>query len=210
MPERFVLLTTLNAATQRVPAREVLREAAFTARVGDRIDEAALRDFLVRMGFSQSPTVTEPGDYAVRGGIIDIYPPGEGGPVRLDLFGDVLDGARRFDPATQRTTEKLIWCELAPVSEVILDEAAITRFRQNYRIEFGAAGTRRSALRGGQRRAQASGHRNTGCRSSTTGWRRCSTICPSATITLDDQVDARAAGALGQHRRPVRDPARWR
>jgi transcription-repair coupling factor (superfamily II helicase) len=77
----------------------------------------------------------------VRGGIVDIYPPGEGGPVRLDLFGDVLDGARRFDPATQRTTEKLEVVELAPVSEVILDEAAITRFRQNYRIEFGSAGT---------------------------------------------------------------------
>jgi len=141
MPARFVLLTTLNAAGQRLPAREVLREAAFTARVGNRIDEGALRAFLVRMGFSQSPTVMEPGDYAIRGGIIDIFPPGEGGPVRLDLFGDVLDGARRFDPATQRTTEKLDAVELAPVSEVILDEAAITRFRQNYRIEFGAAGT---------------------------------------------------------------------
>ena len=141
MPKRFVLLTTLNAATQRVPAREVLRDAAFSARVGDRIDEEGLRSFLVRMGFTQSPTVMEPGDYAVRGGIIDIYPPGDSGPVRLDLFGDVLDGARRFDPATQRTTKKLDMIELAPVSEVILDEAAITRFRQNYRIEFGAAGT---------------------------------------------------------------------
>ena len=76
----------------------------------------------------------------MRGGIIDIYPPGAGGPVRLDLFGDVLDGVRRFDPASQRTTEKLSRVELAPASEVILDEAAITRFRQNYRIEFGAAG----------------------------------------------------------------------
>src|SRR6056297_4033545 len=141
MPKRFVLLTTLNAATQRVPAREVLTEAAFTARVGDRIDEAGLRGFLVRMGFTQAPTVTEPGDYAVRGGIIDIYPPGEAGPVRLDLFGDVLDGARRFDPATQRTTDTLQKIELAPVSEVILDEESIRRFRQNYRIEFGAAGT---------------------------------------------------------------------
>jgi transcription-repair coupling factor (superfamily II helicase) len=141
MPSQFVLLTTLNAATQRVPARALLREAAFTARVGSRVDETALRQFLVRMGFSQSPTVMEPGDYAIRGGIIDIFPPGEGGPVRLDLFGDMLDGARRFDPATQRTTEKLDVIELAPVSEVILDEAAITRFRQNYRIEFGAAGT---------------------------------------------------------------------
>ncbi len=139
-PARFVLLTTLAAATQKVPARAVLRDAAFVARVGDRIDEAALRGFLVRMGFSQSPTVTEPGDYSVRGGIIDIFPPGDGGPVRLDLFGDVLDGARRFDAATQRTTEKLSVVELAPVSEVILDEAAITRFRQTYRIEFGAAG----------------------------------------------------------------------
>jgi transcription-repair coupling factor (superfamily II helicase) len=141
MPEKFVLLTTVSGAMQRVPAREVLREAAFTARVGDRVNEAGLRQFLVRMGFSQSPTVMEPGDYAVRGGIIDIFPPGEGGPVRLDFFGDVLDGARRFDAATQRTTEKLSVVELAPVSEVILDDAAITRFRQNYRIEFGAAGT---------------------------------------------------------------------
>lgn len=140
-PSRFVLLTTLNAATQRLPARDVLREASFTASVGDRIDEEGLRNFLVRMGFSQAPTVMEPGDYAIRGGIIDVFPPGEGGPVRLDLFGDVLDGARRFDPASQRTTDKLSAVEFAPVSEVILDEAAITRFRQNYRIEFGAAGT---------------------------------------------------------------------
>src|SRR6056297_1004240 len=141
MPSRFVLLTTLSAATQRVPARRLLSEAAFTAQVGSRIDEDGLRTFLVRMGFTQSPTVMEPGDYAIRGGIIDIYPPGHAGPVRLDLFGDVLDGARRFDPASQRTTETLDKVDLAPVSEVILDEAAITRFRQNYRLEFGAAGS---------------------------------------------------------------------
>lgn len=141
MPKGFILLTTLNAATQRLPARALLKEAAFCATVGNRVDEEGLRNFLVRMGFVQAPTVTEPGDYAIRGGIIDIFPPGETGPVRLDFFGDVLDGARRFDPATQRTTEKLQVVELAPVSEVILDDASITRFRQNYRLEFGAAGT---------------------------------------------------------------------
>ncbi|NDW52159.1 transcription-repair coupling factor [Aliiroseovarius sp. PrR006] len=138
---RFVLLTTLNSVTQRLPARATLAEASFMAQVDQLLDVDALRAFLVRMGFSQSPTVMEPGDFAVRGGIIDIFPPGESGPVRLDLFGDVLDGVRRFDPATQRTTESLKGIELAPVSEVILDEAAITRFRQNYRIEFGAAGS---------------------------------------------------------------------
>ena len=141
MTGRFVLLTTLNAATQRLPAREVLREAAFSAHVGDRVDEARLKAFLTRMGFSPSTTVSEPGDYAIRGGIIDIYPPGPGGPVRLDLFGDVLDGARRFDPETQRTTEKLKSVDFAPVSEVILDDAAISRFRQNYRVAFGAGGS---------------------------------------------------------------------
>lgn len=141
MPDKFILLTSMAAATQRLPARSLLRDAAFKANVGDRINEKALRDFLIRMGFTQSPTVMEPGDYAVRGGIIDIFPPGQSGPVRLDLFGDVLDGARRFDPASQRTTEQLKMIELAPVSEVILDDRAITRFRQNYRIAFGAAGT---------------------------------------------------------------------
>ncbi|SEG00074.1 transcription-repair coupling factor [Jhaorihella thermophila] len=187
MPQRFVLLTTLNAATQRVPAREVLREAAFTARVGQRIDEEALRAFLVRMGFVQAPTVTEPGDYAIRGGIIDIYPPGAAGPVRLDLFGDILDGARRFDPATQRTTERLEVLELAPVSEVILDEPAILRFRQNYRIEFGAAGSDDPLYE-----AVSAGRKHQGVEHWLPFFHdRLETLfdyLPQATVTLDDQV----------------------
>ncbi len=138
---KFVLLTTLAAVTQRMPSRAVLRGAGFSARIDQRIDEAALRGFLVRMGFTQTPTVMEPGDWSPRGGIIDIWPPGQPQPVRLDMFGDTLDGLRRFDPVTQRTTDTLKLIELAPVSEVILDGPAITRFRQNYRIEFGAAGT---------------------------------------------------------------------
>ncbi len=141
VPGPFVLLTTLSAAQQRVPARDTVAGASFAAQVGRRIDEGALRAWLVRMGFAQSPTVTEPGDFAIRGGIFDIFPPGETGPVRLDLFGDVLDSARRFDPVSQRSLERLERVEFAPVSEIILDDAAITRFRQNYRIEFGAAGS---------------------------------------------------------------------
>ena len=142
LPGAFVVLSTLNAVTQRIPAREVVRASSFRAVVGDRVDEARLKAFLARMGFSPVSTVAEPGDYAIRGGIVDIFPPGPGGPVRLDFFGDVLDGARRFDAETQRTVEKLKSVDFAPVSEVVLDEAGITRFRQNYRVEFGAAGTR--------------------------------------------------------------------
>jgi transcription-repair coupling factor (superfamily II helicase) len=141
LPTPFVLLTTVNGATQKVPARATVEAASFTATVGQRVNEAKLKDFLARMGFSPVSTVAEPGDYALRGGIIDIFPPGHGGPVRLDFFGDTLDGLRRFDPETQRTTEKLKTVDLSPVSEVILDEASITRFRQTYRIEFGAGGS---------------------------------------------------------------------
>ncbi len=186
-PKQFILLTSLNAATQRLPARAVLKEAVFYGEVDRRIDEDALRKFLVRMGFSQSPTVMEPGDYAIRGGIIDIFPPGESGPVRLDLFGDVLDSARRFDPVSQRTTEKLSSIELAPVSEVILDEAAITRFRQNYRIEFGAAGSDDPLYE-----AVSAGRKHQGVEH----WlpffhEQLETLfdyLPQATVTLDDQV----------------------
>ena len=141
MPKNYVVLTTLSGACQRVPARATLKNAVFHLSVQSRVDEKALRAFLVRMGFVQTPTVMEAGDYAVRGGILDIFPPGETGPVRLDFFGDTLDGIRQFDSATQRTTKSLKSVELFPVSEVILDEESIRRFRQNYRIEFGAAGT---------------------------------------------------------------------
>jgi transcription-repair coupling factor (superfamily II helicase) len=124
-----------------VPARATVKAAVFRASVHSRVDEQALRAFLVRMGFVQTPTVMEPGDYSIRGGIIDIFPPGLSEPIRLDFFGDTLDGIRQFDPATQRTVKTLETVDLSPVSEVILDEASIRRFRQNYRIEFGAAGT---------------------------------------------------------------------
>lgn len=134
-----VILTTLNAATQKIPPSAVVATSSFTAVVGKQINVENLRTYLVRMGFSQAPTVMEPGDYAIRGGLIDIFPPGASGPVRLDLFGDVLDGARRFEAATQRTIEKISRIELAPVSEVILDEESIQRFRSNYRHTFGAA-----------------------------------------------------------------------
>jgi len=137
----FIVLTTVAAITQRVPARDVLKQSSFTATVGKQINEKELRSFFTRMGFTQAPTVMEPGDYAIRGGLIDVFPPGDSGPVRLDLFGDVLESARRFDVENQRTVAKLSRIELAPVSEVILDAASIQRFRSCYRHEFGAAGT---------------------------------------------------------------------
>ena len=136
----LVLLTTLNAITQYIPKRTIVSNNSFVAIVGRTINVKELRSYFSKMGFVQTPTVTEPGDYAIRGGIIDVFPPGESGPVRMDLFGDELESARRFDPVTQRTVENLDRIEFAPVSEVILDDVSINRFRNNYRKEFGSAG----------------------------------------------------------------------
>jgi transcription-repair coupling factor (superfamily II helicase) len=185
----FVLLTTMTAVTQRLPARDVIRAASFSARVGTRVDEGHLKSFLSRMGFSPVSTVAEPGDYAIRGGIVDIWPPGNSGPVRLDFFGDTLDGLRRFDPVSQRTTEKLNAIDLAPMSEVILDDASITRFRQNYRVEFGAAGSDDPLYE-----AVSAGRKHAGMEH----WlpffhERLETLfdyLPDASVLLDDQVTA--------------------
>ncbi|MEM8841232.1 MAG: DEAD/DEAH box helicase, partial [Pseudomonadota bacterium] len=133
-----VVITTLNAATQRVPRPAMVAEASFIARANQLIDTEELVGWLSGMGFNRVSTVIEHGDFAVRGGIIDIFPPGDAHAVRLDFFGDVLESARRFDVETQRTIEKVARVELAPASEVILGEAAITRFRQRYREIFGA------------------------------------------------------------------------
>ncbi|HUF57039.1 MAG TPA: transcription-repair coupling factor [Thermohalobaculum sp.] len=133
-----VVVTTLAAAEQRVPARRTVSENSFTAAVESQVDVDRLTGWLGRMGFNRTSTVVEHGDFAVRGGIIDIYPPGADLPLRLDFFGDVLEGVRRFDPESQRTVEKIGRVELAPASEVILDDDAVTRFRKRYRETFGA------------------------------------------------------------------------
>ncbi len=136
-----VILTSINAAIQRVPAREVIKEASFTAKAGTRIDPEKLMRYLTRNGYTRSSTVVEPGDFAVRGGIIDIFPPGRAKPLRLDFFGDVLETIKRFDPATQLSADRVDRLALAPVSETPLTPEIIERFRRRYRDQFGAAGS---------------------------------------------------------------------
>lgn len=132
-----LLLTTVNAATQRVTPKEALRRAGFSARVGARVDVDQMLGFLTRNGYLRTETVREPGEYAQRGGIIDLFPPGYEEPLRLDLFGDELEGIRSFDPVSQRTDKKLSHLTLRPVTEFFLDEESIARFRSGYRELFG-------------------------------------------------------------------------
>jgi transcription-repair coupling factor (superfamily II helicase) len=133
------LLTTVHALVQKVPPRQVFLGSALTLRRGGRMSQERLIAFLEGNGYGRTGTVMEPGEYAVRGGILDLFPAGEAEPVRLDLFGDEIEALRRFDPSTQRGGAAVGAITLRPVGEVFLDPASIERFRIAYRDLFGAA-----------------------------------------------------------------------
>jgi transcription-repair coupling factor (superfamily II helicase) len=134
-----VLLTTVNAALQRVPARDLVARQSLAAAPGNAIPMQRIIDWLELNGFLRASTVREPGDYAVRGGIVDLFAPGMDAPVRLDFFGDTLESIRSFDAETQRTSGQLRALSLVPVAEFQLTRESIQRFRQGYLAAFGAA-----------------------------------------------------------------------
>jgi transcription-repair coupling factor (superfamily II helicase) len=140
-----VLLTTVNAAVQRVPAKNLLALQALSIAPGNMLAMDGIVRWLELNGFMRASTVREAGEYAVRGGIIDLFPPGLHDPVRLDFFGDTLESIRAFDPETQRTTCQLRALDLVPMSEVRLTSDSMRRFRQAYVAHFGAQ-TRGDAL----------------------------------------------------------------
>ena len=134
-----VLLTTVNAVLQRVPERAVIAKQSLSVAPGNVAPMANIIQWLELNGFNRAATVREAGDYAVRGGIVDLFAPGMDAPVRLDFFGDTLESIRSFDPETQRTTSELRMLDLVPVSEFALTSDTIRLFRTGYVAEFGAA-----------------------------------------------------------------------
>jgi len=135
-----VLLTTVNAILQRVPPRETIARQSLSAAAGNLLPMAGIVQWLELNGFSRASTVREAGDYALRGGILDLFAPGMDAPVRLDFFGDTLESIRAFDRETQRTTQDLRTLDLLPMAEFQLTAETIRAFRTGYVAAFGAAG----------------------------------------------------------------------
>ncbi len=132
-----IVLTTVNALVQRIPPRDVFEGASLPLRVDGTVQPEQLARFLEANGYARAGTVMEPGEYAMRGGIVDVFPAGEPDPVRLDLFGDTIESIRAFDPATQRSAQRLKGLTLRPISEVPLDKSSVGRFRTAWRELFG-------------------------------------------------------------------------
>ncbi|MGZ8350381.1 MAG: transcription-repair coupling factor [Allosphingosinicella sp.] len=134
-------VTTVNAALQRTLTPFRVRQLVARLAPGERIDLEQLTALLQANGYSRTDTVADAGEYAVRGGLVDLFPSGEEQALRLDFFGDEIESVRRFDPATQRTIERIDGFTLLPASETLLDEDSVKRFRSSYRELFGATAT---------------------------------------------------------------------
>ena len=138
----YIIVTTVSAAMQNVPPRSIISEAGLAAKVGEDMERERIIRYLTNNGYSRASTVVEAGDFAVRGGIVDIFPPTEKNPLRLDFFGDEIESIREFDLDSQRTTSARSQLILAPVSEVFMTEGSISHFRRNYIASFGGGVSR--------------------------------------------------------------------
>ncbi len=135
-----LIITTVNAISQRVPPKQFLQDSSFILSVGKSYNREKLILRLVEMGYTQNSTVLEKGEFSIRGGIIDVYPLNMDFPTRLDFFGDQLDQAKVFEVETQLSKSAIYEILLCPVSEFVINEERVKCFRSNYRHNFDSNG----------------------------------------------------------------------
>ncbi|MFC4523338.1 transcription-repair coupling factor [Cupriavidus pinatubonensis] len=131
-----VMLVPASTALYRLAPPSFLAAYTFFFKQGERLDEAALKAQFTLAGYEHVSAVMRPGEYSVRGGLIDLYPMGSALPYRIDLFGDEIETIRAFDPDTQRSLYPVKEVRLLPGREFPLDEAARTAFRGRWREVF--------------------------------------------------------------------------
>ena len=191
-----VVIASVEAALQRLPPRAAIAAETLRAKVDDDLPIAGLTAYLARSGYSKVGTATEAGEFAVRGGIVDILPPGAEEGYRLDFFGDIIESVRRFDPESQRTTGTASEMALVPASEVPFEADAIRRFRQAYVELFGAV-TDDDPLY----EAISAGRRHAGVEHwLALFYDRLDSVldyCPDYLVTLDSQFEAAVEARLG-------------
>lgn len=131
--EADVVLVPASTALYRLAPPAFLAGYTFQFRVQQKLDEAKLKAQLTLAGYNHVTQVVSPGEYAVRGGLIDLFPMGSAVPFRVDLFDDEVDSIRTFDPDTQRSLYPVPEVRLLPGREFPMDEDARARFRSRWR-----------------------------------------------------------------------------
>jgi transcription-repair coupling factor (superfamily II helicase) len=131
-----VVLIPVTTALARLPPTQYLAAYTFFLKQGERLSLDALRAQLSLAGYTHVTQVLSPGEYSVRGGLIDLFPMGSVVPYRIDLLDEEIDSIRTFDVDSQRSIYKVAEVRLLPAREFPMDEAGQTRFRQNFRERF--------------------------------------------------------------------------
>ncbi|HCK76790.1 MAG TPA: transcription-repair coupling factor, partial [Gammaproteobacteria bacterium] len=134
--EPFILLLCPEQILFHLPVRSFISGSTFNLSRGTAIDPLRLRDRLADAGYLGVSQVMSEGEYAIRGGIIDVFPMGADSPFRLDLFGDEIEKIRLFDPDTQKSTGDTPALSVLPAREFPTDQPAIEQFRKSYRRFF--------------------------------------------------------------------------
>ncbi len=131
-----VLIVPASTALVRLAPTSFLAATTFFFKQGETLDETRLKSQLTLAGYNHVAQVMSPGEYSVRGGLIDLFPMGSALPYRLDLFGDTIDTIRTFDADSQRSLYPVKEVRLLPGREFAMDDAARTTFRNNWREMF--------------------------------------------------------------------------
>ena len=131
-----VLVLPAGGLMQRLPPRDYIEAGSFHIQRGDLLDTSALSKSLQALSYHAVSQVLEPGEFCVRGGLVDIFPTGSTRPFRLDLFDDKIDSIRYFEPETQRSSEIVDEIKLLPAREMPLDESGVKHFRRAFRAQF--------------------------------------------------------------------------
>src|SRR5688572_2295067 len=142
---RAIVVVPVQTLMQRLSPLRHIVGGSFDYRVGQRLDFDAEKRRLEAASYRHVPQVLDPGDFAVRGGLLDVYPMGAEAPLRIELLDDSIDSIRAFDPESQRSLEKTDAVRMLPGREVPLDDAAIERALSTLRERFDVD-TRRSSL----------------------------------------------------------------
>ncbi len=143
-----VLLVAADTLLGRLPPAEYIAGRSFRLARGERLALEPLRARLVASGYVAVSQVTGPGEFALRGSLLDVFPMGSPQPLRIDLFDDEIEAIRRFDPDTQRSLDTLDSVRLLPARETPLDPDAVRAFRRRYRARFEGDPTRSAIYRG--------------------------------------------------------------
>jgi transcription-repair coupling factor (superfamily II helicase) len=144
-----VIVAPVNALRQYVVPRAVFEEAAFTLRVGASADWEATLAALYRLGYARVDVVSAAGEFAVRGGILDVFPASADAPVRIEFFGDEIESVRPFELQSQRSTGALEAVLITPWLEVLRDEALRANVLARLQGEAGVVSAARAYLAGG-------------------------------------------------------------